>query len=383
MNKKLIIIIVLLNVSLLYPISHAVRQMVKDWPEGYDATGVHWYVYDIYHAETHILNENSVGSYTQYSAVQNAARWTADVGNFSGGDWQEGDTIIGFGSWDSAYVTDPSGYGDNPNHTGFYWLFSDTLDADVDPQTLSPADTVRQIPKPLVSKTGPGGGAVDTIWVKIPNPMETRRAEPTEYDVLGYWLWADSTGTGTPNAFNGDSAMEIAFIPVSGVYEDTTVFWMLESDSFQTWNTWTVYFAYKLVANPDITVTESPGSPGYSTYYFSQNSDPITVYQNVIGVEENKNPKIKTSVLQFYPNPFLQSTKIVFSTPNTTPVKITVYNSCGQLIRTLLDEIRPAGKQTIEYNGIDENGIDLPSGVYFYLLQTPNQQHTGRLTKIR
>ncbi len=306
--------------------------------------------------------------------------WKMDLSYFPV-QWSSGDTILCFGSWDSAYTADSVGYGDNPTHTGFYWLFSDTLD-NKNVQNWKPDDTLRVLPKPIVTKTGLGGGANDTIWIKIPNLKETRRVGQNSYDVLGYLLWADTTGTGTPNALNATSAIEIGFIPVDGVYGDTTVYWQLESAYFLPWNHWNTYFVYKVVVRPDTTSTENPNAPGYSSYYFSQNSDAIDIYQIVIGVEENKNPTAQTPVLHAFPNPFSQRTQIIFSISRTTSVKLTIYNASGQLIRTLFDEVKPAGEYIIAFNGYDEKGTALPSGVYFYQLQTPKRHLTGRLTKL-
>ena len=366
MNKKLIIIIVLLNVSLLYPISHAVLQMVKDWPEGYDATGVHWYVYDIYHAETHILNENSVGSYTQYSAVQNAARWTADVGNFPGGDWQEGDTIIGFGSWDSAYVTDPSGYGDNPNHTGFYWLFSDTLDADVDPQTLSPDDTLRPIPQPIAAQAG------TNIEISVPNPAETRRVDQTTYDVLGYWFWADTTGTGIPNSYD----KEVAFVPVQGGFGDTTTYSHPVAGNYE--NGQNVYWAYKLVAQPD---TGGVSCPGYASYYLSANSNPIVI----IGIEETQTSNLESQIgLQVYPNPFKHKTEISFSIGQETKcIELKIYDVSGRVVKEFNLQSEIYGLQSVKWDGTDQAGHKMPSGIYFCQIETENIHLSKQMTLLR
>lgn len=370
-----------LFVSLMFSSTkHVPGQWVMNVPIGYEKSGYKIFLYDISIPLTNVLDETSEDSkciWTESGKLQ----WKMDLSYFPV-QWSSGDTILCFGSWDSAYAADSAGYGDNSAHTGFYWLFSDTLD-NKHVQNWKPDDTLRVLPKPIVTKTGLGSGANDTIWIKIPNLKETRRVGQNTYDVLGYLLWADTTGTGTPNALNATSAIEIGFIPVDGVYGDTTVYWQLESDYFLPWNHWNTYFAYKVVVRPDTTSTENPNAPGYSSYYFSQNSDAIDIYQIVIGVGENENPTAQTSVLHSFPNPFSQRTQIIFSISRTTAVKLTIYNASGQLIRTLLDEVKPAGEYTIEFNGCDKNGIALPSGVYFYQLQTPKRHLTERLTKLR
>ena len=72
-------------------------------------------------------------------------------------------------------------------------------------------------------------------------------------------------------------------------------------------------------------------------------------------------------LLQNYPNPFNPGTKILFSIPVTkkgfVPVKLQVYNSLGQLVKTLINEEKPSGSYQVIFDG-----KDLPSGVYIYRL---------------
>jgi hypothetical protein len=64
---------------------------------------------------------------------------------------------------------------------------------------------------------------------------------------------------------------------------------------------------------------------------------------------------------QNYPNPFNPSTTIRYELPHAAFVTLKIYNSLGQEVATLLDENRPAGVYTIEFEG-----KNLSSGVYFY-----------------
>jgi len=344
-----------------------------------DENGTHWTIYDLADPENRVVVESDPSCMTQI--ISGLLLWTAELTYWSPVP-AVGDSLIMIGSWDSAYVNNPGTYGSNQNHTGFYWLYSDIVD-DV-AATHWEDDTLRPIPKPIVTKTGPGAGANDTIWVTIPNPRETRYSGQTAYDVLGFWLWADTTFTdpGTPNAYNAGTAMDFGFIAVDGVYGENTVHWMLESDGFGAWHHWTTYFAYKIVVRPD-TVDAPADTMGYSTYYFSQNSDAIDVYQNVVGIEENTQPRVQRLNLQALPNLFTDNTRIVFSITKPALVKLVVYNTSGQIIRTLVNDVKPAGEHHIEFDGTDTQGIELPAGIYFYQLQTSEQRLTGRLTKLR
>jgi hypothetical protein len=380
--KKTVLVMVIITAGFMYAqLPKTLRQMVRNWPDNYDNTGMHWIVYYIDNAKDSVLYDTSLNSVTLHSTSLDAIRWNVECSDFGGppyggNDWSSGDSLIAFGSWDSAYYSNPAGYGDNINHVASYWLFSDVLDTQ-DPQTLSPDDTLRIMAKPTVWKTGAGGSADDTVWIEITNPMETRRGDQSGvYDVLGFWIWADTTSTGTPNAYNASTAMEIAFVPVNGGIGGTTTYWRLESDGFEGWHTWTTYFGYKIVARPDTTSGDNPDCPGHATYYFSQNSDPIDIYQNVVGIEE-QDVAYRTVLLSARPNPFVDRSSITFSVSQTMPVLIKLYDIAGNYVSTVLDKAVPAG-----VHSVDVIGDALPGGVYFYQVLTPDKRMTGRLVKL-
>lgn len=70
-----------------------------------------------------------------------------------------------------------------------------------------------------------------------------------------------------------------------------------------------------------------------------------------------------------YPNPFNPSTTISFALPRSSQVKLEVYNVLGQKVRTLANELYPAGRHTIEWDGRDDAGNSVASGIYFSRFQ--------------
>ena len=72
----------------------------------------------------------------------------------------------------------------------------------------------------------------------------------------------------------------------------------------------------------------------------------------------------KISLLQNYPNPFNPTTNIIYEVPNSGNVEITIYDSIGRKIKTLVNEMKNSGTYEIQFDG-----SNLTSGVYFYRLQ--------------
>ncbi len=71
-----------------------------------------------------------------------------------------------------------------------------------------------------------------------------------------------------------------------------------------------------------------------------------------------------------YPNPFNPNTTIKFSIPKISNVKIIIYNILGQSIKTLVNEVKAPGVYSVEWNGTNENSINVTSGIYFYRLES-------------
>jgi len=69
---------------------------------------------------------------------------------------------------------------------------------------------------------------------------------------------------------------------------------------------------------------------------------------------------------QNYPNPFNPATTIKFRIPKETRVQIAIFDITGRLVKILIDNVLPAGEHITVWDGTDENGIRVSSGVYIY-----------------
>ena len=84
-----------------------------------------------------------------------------------------------------------------------------------------------------------------------------------------------------------------------------------------------------------------------------------------------------------FPNPFNPSTTASFHLPVLTNVSVNVYDVNGRLVRQLISAIRPAGHHEVSWDGIDQSGHPLSSGVFFLTLETPELVRSIKLLLIR
>jgi hypothetical protein len=116
--------------------------------------------------------------------------------------------------------------------------------------------------------------------------------------------------------------------------------------------------------------------------YFHKESPP--------GDGEPEPPMVRTdltpnqhSLAQNYPNPFNPSTQIKYSLSWESSVKLEVYNLLGKKVRTLVDEYQSPGDKVVTWDGKDENGNEVASGIYFYKIQAKNQVETRKMILVR
>ncbi len=82
---------------------------------------------------------------------------------------------------------------------------------------------------------------------------------------------------------------------------------------------------------------------------------------------------------QNYPNPFNPETHINFDVASTGRVKIEVFNALGQRMQVLVDNVYTPGSYKVTWNGRDDEGHQLSSGVYIYQMTSDNYQQVKRM----
>ena len=86
---------------------------------------------------------------------------------------------------------------------------------------------------------------------------------------------------------------------------------------------------------------------------------------------------------QNYPNPFNPQTVISYELPHAHHVQLTVHDAAGRLVRSLVDGTRPAGSHDVSWDGKNERGSRVSTGVYFYRLRTGAMVLTRKMVLLK
>ncbi len=88
---------------------------------------------------------------------------------------------------------------------------------------------------------------------------------------------------------------------------------------------------------------------------------------------------VATILYQNHPNPFNPTTNIRFAVTNAGNISINIYNIKGEQIKTLVNAVYPVGEHTVVWNGKDNNGKIVSSGVYFYHMLSKEYSSTRKM----
>jgi hypothetical protein len=116
--------------------------------------------------------------------------------------------------------------------------------------------------------------------------------------------------------------------------------------------------------------------------------DSISIYTPDVttGVDDhNQNGSVPASFTlgNPYPNPFNPSTTVEFNLPKRGEVVVTIFNILGQPVRILAHETLAAGEHSITWDGTNDAGHNVASGVYFCRVETATQRATVKMLLLR
>jgi len=95
--------------------------------------------------------------------------------------------------------------------------------------------------------------------------------------------------------------------------------------------------------------------------------------ETATGIDDDEFTVESFSLSQNYPNPFNPTTTIQFSIPSQVKVELNIYDLMGKKVKTLVNSNYSAGNYDAVWNGTNENGLMVSSGIYFYQIKAGNQ----------
>ena len=98
---------------------------------------------------------------------------------------------------------------------------------------------------------------------------------------------------------------------------------------------------------------------------------------------EAERPPLAMQLFQNRPNPFNPVTSIRYTVPAASHITLRVYSPSGQLVRTLIDEKQPAGTWEVTWDGTNNAGNPVASGVYVYRLRAGNVTRSKKMTLLK
>ena len=157
-----------------------------------------------------------------------------------------------------------------------------------------------------------------------------------------------------------------------------------------------ILFQYKEVNNVDdhgctIGIESPDKDDGVEYIFYNQQSEyasgltnemAIKFVQTTLGVQSEIFPN-KISLINNFPNPFNPSTTIQFELPFRVEVRITIFDHLGREVVQLVNGIQDAGINFVEWNGRNQSGLEVSSGIYFYQVSSDDFIQTGKMVLVR
>ncbi|MDD3534520.1 MAG: carboxypeptidase regulatory-like domain-containing protein [Candidatus Cloacimonetes bacterium] len=142
---------------------------------------------------------------------------------------------------------------------------------------------------------------------------------------------------------------------------------------------WTEY-TYNLAAyaNQDIRIAIQCVSDDAFIFFV----DDVTI-ERADDIEDLVAPVYTTELKGNFPNPFNPETTIRYSVKDRGPVSIDIYNVKGQLVRSLINEVKEAGEFNAVWNGTDNNGRAVSSGVYYFKMNAGKYSSTKKMIMMK
>jgi len=220
-------------------------------------------------------------------------------------------------------------------------------------------------------------------------------AGPSFHFVLSDTIYEDTRipPRGFTNAgFEAIQSPPVAYTYADGQYWDDTPY-ILPATAESV----TVTLYYQLSSKEhieylrDANVTNSAGQDVYDAWLATGKCAPVVIADTTLAVdptatnvvEAESTPRLAYALHTGTPNPFRTNTTIAYALPNREHVSIRVYDINGRVVRTLVNEVKAAKAHAVSWDGRDNRGRSVASGVYFIRFHAGEKELTRRSIVLR
>jgi hypothetical protein len=123
----------------------------------------------------------------------------------------------------------------------------------------------------------------------------------------------------------------------------------------------------------------------HNTYVINRNYGMYILNTGVTNVDYQnpESPPTRFALHHNYPNPFNPITTITYQLPKKSKVILQIFDILGQVIKILVNDVQPAGVKSVAWDGTNNIGKKVNSGVYFYRIKTDDFLQSKKLLLIR
>ncbi len=199
-------------------------------------------------------------------------------------------------------------------------------------------------------------------------------------NALGFSLKFNPSVITYQSALAGQDAAGAALLPNTGMINDGSVGFLLALPTNQAFpagkrEALSVFFLVNANVTVDSTLIEFVDAP-IPREIVDINANLLTARWTAVSEAAEELPA-SLSLHQNHPNPFNPSTTILYELPRASQVEVAIFDLLGKRIRTLAQGRQQAGQHRLLWDGRDDNGANVPSGVYLYRL------HAGEFAQTR
>lgn len=208
------------------------------------------------------------------------------------------------------------------------------------------------------------------VWIKSINPISIP-ASTQAYLVFDSHLYTEWTYDPVTVAVSVDGTDWQVLWEKSGRWD----IWRKEFVSLTQYAGQSIYLRFRLTDSSTHLELTDPGWTIDNIAIITGTSSPSA---------DDLSPMVPVSALYpNYPNPFNPETTISFSLAKPMPTKLRIYNLKGQLVRNLVSNEMPKGDHKIVWNGFDDKGLPVGSGVYLYRLEAGDYTRSMKMVLMK